>query len=95
MTSHDQSFPALSGEQVQAHTRGPWLVKEDEVYSVPRYQSVCTVLGVVGESEANARLIAAAPDLLDALRPFANYACDVPCECHNCRARAAIARATS
>jgi hypothetical protein len=39
----------------------------------------------------------AAPDLLEALRPFANYACDEPHvdepECHNCRARAAIARA--
>jgi hypothetical protein len=43
---------------------------------------------------ANARLIAAAPDLLAALRPFANYACDVPCDCNNCAARAAIATAT-
>ena len=39
------------------------------------------------EGEANARLLSAAPDLLEALRPFANYACDEPCDCHNCRAR--------
>ena len=42
---------------------------------------------------ANARLIAAAPDLLEALRPFANYACEGPCHCNNCCARDAIARA--
>jgi hypothetical protein len=28
--------------------------------------------------------------LEEALRPFANYACDPPCECNNCRARAAL-----
>lgn len=32
-------------------------------------------------------------ELVAALRPFANYACDVPCDCHNCRARAALTRA--
>lgn len=33
--------------------------------------------------------------LLEALRPFANYACDPPCDgpCHNCIARAIIAKA--
>lgn len=45
------------------------------------------------ETKANARLIAAAPDLLAALEPFANFACDVQNDCHNCRARAAIAKA--
>ena len=46
-----------------------------------------------GEALANARLMIASKDLLEALRPFANYACDVPCDpcdCHNCAARAAI-----
>jgi hypothetical protein len=28
--------------------------------------------------------------LEEALRPFANYACDEPCNCHNCIARAAL-----
>jgi hypothetical protein len=27
--------------------------------------------------------------LREALRPFANYACDPPCGCHNCVAKAA------
>jgi hypothetical protein len=45
------------------------------------------------EVAANAHLLAASPALLEALRPFANYACDEPCECHNCRARAAITQA--
>lgn len=49
------------------------------------------------EGEANARLIAAAPDLLAALRPFAAFACDLgpdeTCDCHNCVARAAIRKA--
>ncbi len=36
-------------------------------------------------------------ELLGALEPFANYACDLEngetCECHNCRARTASAKA--
>ena len=28
------------------------------------------------------------------LRPFANYACDPPCECHNCKARALLEKRT-
>lgn len=34
--------------------------------------------------------------LVEALRPFANFACSPAgqCDCHNCRARAAIAKAT-
>jgi hypothetical protein len=49
------------------------------------------------DREAVVRLMMAAPDLIAALRPFANYACELPsdvrCECHNCAAKAAIARA--
>lgn len=29
-------------------------------------------------------------NLTEALRPFANYACDAPCGCHNCTAKAAL-----
>lgn len=28
----------------------------------------------------------------EALRPFANYACDEPCDCHNCQARSALTK---
>lgn len=37
-----------------------------------------------------------ATDLLEALRPFANFACSPSgeCDCFNCKARAAIAKAT-
>lgn len=47
------------------------------------------------EARANLNLIAAAPDLLEALDPFAKFACSPPgeCECFNCIARAAIAKA--
>ena len=45
------------------------------------------------QEDANAQLIAAAPDLLEALRPFADMACTTPCGCNNCIARAVINRA--
>ena len=40
-----------------------------------------------------ARNNAAADDLMEALEPFANFACDPPNECHNCKALAAIKKA--
>ncbi len=57
-------------------------------------------VGVLGVRLApdTASLFAAAPDMLEALGPFASFACDEPHvgepECHNCIARAAIAKAT-
>lgn len=33
-------------------------------------------------------------ELIAALKPFAKFACDEPCECHNCRARALLAKHT-
>ncbi len=34
-----------------------------------------------------ARLVTEVDKLRSALRPFANYACDPPCGCHNCKAK--------
>lgn len=50
--------------------------------------------GNVRVTWVDSRVAQAAPELLEAARPFANYACEEPDDCHNCRARAAIAKAT-
>lgn len=47
--------------------------------------------------EADANLILAAPEMYEALVPFANFACDLEkgeiCDCFNCKAREALAKA--
>ncbi len=103
---------------MSGHTPGPWVFEEhphfESGYSVMTNEhepwAIAAVWGFCGEdgsdSLSNARLIAAAPDLLDALR---DYACPADCESqlkdgtcvrstfHHCGAgaRAAIARATN
>lgn len=91
------------------HTNGPWTIPEHQWDddSPESFKSLIRIADANGrydvayaadDSErmrSNATLIAAAPALLEALRPFANFACDVPCDCHNCGARAAIAKATA
>jgi hypothetical protein len=67
------------------HTPGPWVVNKDQsrcelgVDTAGGEWGICLVADAAGEtldhssenaSEANARLIAAAPDLLEALRAF-------------------------
>ena len=60
--------PAPSPEQ-NKHTPAPWVVgRAGEVYSKPRYESVCIVLQTVPQGAANAALISAAPELLEALK---------------------------
>lgn len=55
------------------HTPGPWQYKDGSIVAGTgdgEHESVALILGLVrleGEWEANARLIAAAPDLLQAL----------------------------
>ena len=52
-----------------AHTPGPWRAAGDHVFSVRGRLTVTrTVYGTEGERLANARLIAAAPELVEALR---------------------------
>ena len=53
---------ALSTSAPSAHTPGPWVIQDDEVYSQPAYQSICIVL-CSDRGPANARLIAVAPEL--------------------------------
>lgn len=89
---------------MSAHTPGPWAADFGEAYAVTAPDkgrvAICTNLkgahGMGGrrtgdEVEANARLIAAAPDLLEALEVLV-------AELGDCRltepARAAIAKAT-
>ncbi|TLX12106.1 hypothetical protein [Rhizobium sp. MHM7A] len=97
------------------HTPGPWHVDPKspeesffEDVNVLRHDglaiAVCVHNGDIlpPEPEANARLIAAAPDLLEALKEFASMPCETDgaedleggC-CRTCRARAAIAKAES
>jgi hypothetical protein len=68
---------------------GPWIL---------RLSSIDGTIAERKEDEANClrivQCVNAHDELVAALRPFANYACNVPCDCHNCRARAAIAKAT-
>jgi hypothetical protein len=51
------------------HTAGPWFVSNEdgEVYSVTNHRTIAMVLQAE-DFDANARLIAAAPDLLEALK---------------------------
>lgn len=78
-------YPDPPGDKWSIQAAMGWWVAD--IYPYVRGCQDCS------ETRANARLIAAAPELLEALKPFANYACDPPCGCHNCKARAAIAKA--
>lgn len=83
------------------HTPGPWKVfNAGPHYNNQAIDNLQIQYGEDGEcisdhvyTQADARLIAAAPELLEALEPFAKFACDPPCDCHNCKARSAIAKA--
>ena len=50
-----------------AHTEGPWKLNRDDVLADSKHETrVATVFDENGDWKANARLIAAAPDLLEA-----------------------------
>lgn len=56
------------------HTPGPWTATErGEFVNAPNGRDICHIYGqrTLGEDKANARLIAAAPDLLAALQALA------------------------
>jgi hypothetical protein len=87
------------------HTPAPWTVKGKEFIHDADHREIVYVLGygkmgglTDSEHEANAKLIAAAPDLLDALidiiDDFDNYGGDDTGFPHIAKARAVIAKAT-
>ena len=58
---------------MRAHTPGPWIVRGGNVIESLSRINVAKAWMTDGEEEcANARLIAAAPDLLEALQDIAN-----------------------
>lgn len=83
---NEQTLPAVVGPvepTVRRHTPGPWKAHFEEAYFVtgPDLGRVAMMMNLKGahglggrrsgdESAANCRLIAAAPDLLEALRNF-------------------------
>jgi len=80
-----------------SHTPGPWTVESDGTTLVMDGQIVATAIAPDGaridEQRANARLIAAAPDLLVALQAVLRVADRATVEFD--AARAAIAKATT
>ena len=88
------------------HTPGPWTWKDDIELVVlqeqyPMAEPIAVVTAYPAEAFANARLLAAAPDLLAALQsvlvsvPFASYRGDGELEECEQLVRTAIAKATA
>ena len=89
----------------RAHTPGPWLLELDNFgdYTVHRQNETLAIAAVVngemrrmgnlsGQHEANARLIAAAPDMFEALKHILAGALSLPRFAEE-EARAALAKA--
>ena len=86
------------------HTPGPWVCQTQANGSSIRHPVILSDDGAVATAQwcdntqktnANARLIAAAPELLEALQAFIKYADDVNDDSPELgRARAAIAKST-
>ena len=86
----------------QTHTPGPWVAKAGlakwnvATTTKPRSVNICSINTDRVEQEANARLIAAAPELLAALRDWLDFAeetlsefdvepCDAETLCPKCQ----------
>ena len=99
----------MTAEKKPAHTPGPWTYGErvDNAVMGSDNWAVCFPPGIdlddldgdsvkVRRWRANARLIAAAPAMLEFIRGFAVWECTLigdinPCgECNGCRARAIV-----
>jgi hypothetical protein len=81
---------------MSAHTPGPWEPLTDRhcellIFAPSAEEFVCGVTVFLPDAEANARLIAAAPDLLEALKRVCSHGYRTSPDWDN--ARAAIAKA--
>lgn len=90
----------MSTKDTKTFTPGPWTLCYDGEIDGADGRTVCWFswdsFKEFNDDEtlkANAHLIAAAPELLAALEPFAKFACDEPNDCFNCRARVAVKKA--
>ena len=86
------------------HTKGPWRLSEEKFSTLYVEPFICAIFGTDKMAEANARLIAAAPELLEALEDMVALAadamraaqrdgCEYAIEAELSSARAAIAKA--
>ena len=86
------------------HTKGPWRLSEEKFSTLYVEPFICAIFGTDKTAEANARLIVAAPELLEALETLmmpaaaamraanrTGYSFDIEAELSS--ARAAIAKA--
>jgi len=74
-------------------TKGPWGIKAEEDGAYTQFYiepNVATIFRQTAEGAANARLIAAAPEMYEALRPVAEHG-EISAEIIN-RARAILAK---
>lgn len=80
------------------HTPGPWTVLGEGIYCADNWFFIADVpvnfAEHSGVQEANARLIAAAPELLEALQELLEVQAELDAEIAERKARAAIAKAT-
>ena len=63
------------------HTKGPWRISDkifDEAYKIIECNEAFIARTLAGNDAANARLIAAAPELLEALQYIATEGSDCP-----------------
>ncbi len=89
------------------HTKGKWKIDGLSIYVADHFSrrlwiaTVCVGMPSEDESEANARLISAAPDLLEACKAISKMPCllkllgepEENCTCASCIAKAAIKKA--
>jgi len=85
-------------DKIVAHTPGPWTASginvegDSLILANPSYPAIACAFSQAGNAEANARLIAAAPDLLDKAIGAADWLDSLIRE-HNTPSRAAMLNA--